>query len=267
MEGKKHNINSSFSSYQVPLSSTSVSKTMRSTTELQKIVDAATIAKEVFTLRPDYLALLIAVYGITPTPSSSSSTQFLLSASSTAKSRISSTVPITDIPTIKAWRSTYKSFGAKPKKYQSSIESLTRRAVSEQGIPSINRLTDIYNAISVQYNICLGGEDLDTYIGFPRLLRALGTETFVTRVGTEKPEVGEVVWCDDRGVTCRNWNWRQCVRTQLKEETTAALFILDALEMGREELKGVGRVLVERLREGNEELVVVERVLSAEDGV
>jgi hypothetical protein len=32
-------------------------------------------------------------------------------------------------------------------------------------------------------------------------------------------------------------------------------------------LKGVGRVLVERLREGNEELVVVERVLSAEDGV
>jgi DNA/RNA-binding domain of Phe-tRNA-synthetase-like protein len=266
MEGKKHNINSSFSSYQVPLSSTSVSKTMRSTTELQKIVDAATIAKEVFTLRPDYLALLIAFDGITPTPSDVSSSQYLLSASSTAKSRISGT-SITDIPTIKSWRSTYKSFGAKPKKYQSSIESLTRRAVSEQGIPHINRLTDIYNAVSLEYNICIGGEDLDTYIGPPRLLRATGNETFETRVGIEKPEVGEVVWCDDRGVTCRNWNWRQCGRTQLKEETTAALFILDALEMGREELKGVGRVLVERLREGNEELVVVERVLSAEDGV
>jgi DNA/RNA-binding domain of Phe-tRNA-synthetase-like protein len=240
---------------------------MRSTAELQKIVDAATIAKEVFALRPDYLALLIAVDGITPTPSSSSSTQFLLSASSTAKSRIFSTTPITEIPTIKAWRSTYKSFGAKPKKYQSSIESLTRRAVSEQGIPSINRLTDIYNAVSLEYNICVGGEDLDTYIGFPRLIRATGTESFETKNGVEKPEVGEVVWCDDRGVTCRNWNWRQCVRTGLRDETRAALFILDALEMGREELEAAGRVLVERLREGDEGLVVAERILSAEDGV
>jgi DNA/RNA-binding domain of Phe-tRNA-synthetase-like protein len=38
------------------------------------------------------------------------------------------------------------------------------------------------------------------------------------------------VWCDDAGVTCRRWNWRQARRTQLGEDTTAALFILDALD-------------------------------------
>jgi len=38
------------------------------------------------------------------------------------------------------------------------------------------------------------------------------------------------VWCDDAGVTCRRWNWRQARRTQLREDTTAALFILDALD-------------------------------------
>jgi DNA/RNA-binding domain of Phe-tRNA-synthetase-like protein len=39
-----------------------------------------------------------------------------------------------------------------------------------------------------------------------------------------------VVWCDDAGVTRRRWNWRQARRTQLRDETTAALFILDALD-------------------------------------
>ena len=39
-----------------------------------------------------------------------------------------------------------------------------------------------------------------------------------------------MVWCDDAGVTCRRWNWRQARRTQLREDTTTALFILDALD-------------------------------------
>ena len=39
-----------------------------------------------------------------------------------------------------------------------------------------------------------------------------------------------MVWCDEAGVTCRRWNWRQARRTQLREGTTAALFILDALD-------------------------------------
>jgi DNA/RNA-binding domain of Phe-tRNA-synthetase-like protein len=120
---------------------------MRSLAELQKIVDGATVAKNVFELRPDYLALIIAIDGIQPSPSNSSSSQLLQTAETTAKSRISSTV-VTEIPEIKAWRETYKSFGAKPKKYQSSIEALTRRAVAG-GLPRVNRLTDIYNAISV----------------------------------------------------------------------------------------------------------------------
>jgi DNA/RNA-binding domain of Phe-tRNA-synthetase-like protein len=241
---------------------------MRSVSQLQKVVDGATIAKTIFELRPDYLALLIAIDGLTPSsPSDPSSEQYLQAAEATAKSRISSTV-VTEIPAIKAWRETYKSFGAKPKKYQSSIESLTRRAVTEQGLPRVNRLTDTYNAVSVSHNICIGGEDLDAYQGVPRLIRATGEEKFETKNGDEKPEKGEVVWCDDGGVTCRNWNWRQCVRTRLTEETRAAVFILDALApVGKEELEKAGEELVERLREGSDGLVVAMRTLEKEDGV
>lgn len=46
----------------------------------------------------------------------------------------------------------------------------------------------------------------------------------------EYPDPGEVVWCDEAGVTCRRWNWRQARRTQLRDDTTTALFILDALD-------------------------------------
>ena len=31
-------------------------------------------------------------------------------------------------------------------------------------------------------------------------------------------------------MTCRRWNWRQARRTQLGDDTTTALFILDALD-------------------------------------
>ncbi|KAI4848538.1 B3/B4 tRNA-binding domain-containing protein [Aureobasidium sp. EXF-8845] len=241
---------------------------MRSVSELQKVVDGATVAKAVFELRPDYLALLIAIDGLTPSsPSDPSSEQYLQTAEATAKSRISSIV-ITEIPAIKAWRETYKSFGAKPKKYQSSIESLTRRAVTEQGLPRVNRLTDIYNAVSVSHNICIGGEDLDAYQGAPRLIRATGEEDFETKAGVEHPDKGEVVWCDDKGVTCRVWNWRQCVRTRLTEETRAAVFILDALApIGKKELEVAGEELAMRLSEGSDGLVVAKRLLENKDGL
>jgi DNA/RNA-binding domain of Phe-tRNA-synthetase-like protein len=45
----------------------------------------------------------------------------------------------------------------------------------------------------------------------------------------EHPEPGEVIWRDDRGVTCRRWNWRQCVRTRITSTTTSAMFVLDGL--------------------------------------
>lgn len=35
---------------------------------------------------------------------------------------------------------------------------------------------------------------------------------------------------DDRGVTCRRWNWRHGRRTQLTESTRSAFFVIDRLD-------------------------------------
>ena len=54
-----------------------------------------------------------------------------------------------------AWREAYRSFGAKPQRTRNSVEALLRRA--ETGLPRVNRLTDIYNAVSVLHQIPVGG--------------------------------------------------------------------------------------------------------------
>jgi DNA/RNA-binding domain of Phe-tRNA-synthetase-like protein len=139
---------------------------------------------------------------------------------------------VDELPHVAARREAYRAFGAKPQRTRNSLEALLRRTAA--GLPRVNPLTDLYNAVSVLHQVPVGGEDLSRYAGPPRLVRATGTEPFDTVADgvavVEHPDPGEVVWRDDAGVTCRRWNWRQARRTQLREGTTSALFILDALE-------------------------------------
>jgi DNA/RNA-binding domain of Phe-tRNA-synthetase-like protein len=198
--------------------------------ELQEFLAGGRVDAAVFVLRPDYRALLLAADGIVPRPSDQAS-DALLRAAEAAASEALRDRQVEELPHVAAWRDAYRAFGAKPQRTRNSLEALLRRAPS--GLPRVNRLTDLYNAVSVLHQIPLGGEDLTRYTGPPRLVRATGQEPFDTVADgiavTEHPEPGEVVWCDDAGVTCRRWNWRQARRTQLTDGTTAALFILDAL--------------------------------------
>jgi DNA/RNA-binding domain of Phe-tRNA-synthetase-like protein len=198
---------------------------------LEKFLDGGWVDAAVFALRPDYRALLLAVDGLVPGPGDAASEELLQAAEDAAREARRDR-PADQLPHVAAWREAYQAFGAKPSRTRNSLEALLRRA--DKGLPRVNRLTDIYNAICVLHQVPLGGEDLSRYAGAPRLVRATGTEPFDTTADgievVEYPEPGEVVWCDDAGVTCRRWNWRQARRTQLRDDTTVALFILDALD-------------------------------------
>ena len=197
---------------------------------LEAFLDGARVDDAVHSLRPDYRAVLLAVDGLEGGPGDDASEALLRRAESSAQQALRE-YPVDQLPHIAAWRDAYRAFGAKPQRTRNSVEALTRRAGS--GLPRVNRLTDIYNAVSVLHQLPVGGEDLAQYRGAPKLIRASGDESFATVTDgapvTEHPDPGEVVWCDDAGVTCRRWNWRQALRTQLGEHTTTALFILEAL--------------------------------------
>jgi DNA/RNA-binding domain of Phe-tRNA-synthetase-like protein len=193
-------------------------------------LDDAEVAAEVRALRPDYAALLIVAEGLRPGPGDSSSDALLAGAEERARKHLAGARP-EELPQVAQWREAFRAFGAKPQRTRPSVEALLRRV--ETGLPRIDRITDAYNAVSIACLLPVGGEDLDRYAGPARLVRATGNEDFDTTAdgqpAVEHPEPGEVVWRDDRGVTCRRWNWRQCVRTRISYSTTTAMFVLDGL--------------------------------------
>lgn len=132
------------------------------------------------------------------------------------------------------WQDAYRDFGIKPRVARSSVDALLRRAASDAGLPRINVLVDLYNAVSVLQRVPIGGEDLDRYEGSARLVLAVGDEPFHTtshgEAVVEHPDPGEPIWIDDAGITCRRWNWRQTTRTAITASTRRVGFIIDSLD-------------------------------------
>ncbi|MEU0408218.1 phenylalanine--tRNA ligase beta subunit-related protein [Streptomyces griseorubiginosus] len=191
-----------------------------------------TVSDEVRALAPGFTYLAVEAHGLVNGPSTDASSALLDDAAARLAVRLDGRAPHED-PHMAAWREVYTAFGAKPSRTRNSAEALARRALSGAGLPRVNLLVDLYNAISVAHLVPVGGEDLDRVTGGMRLVRAAGDEDFVTVAAGEEvvehPEAGEVVWRDDTGVTCRRWNWRQGPRTRLTEDTVSAIFLLESL--------------------------------------
>lgn len=191
-----------------------------------------TVSDEVRALAPGFAHVAVEAHGLVNGPSTEASSVLLDEAARRLAVRLEGRAPHED-PHMAAWREAYTAFGSKPSRTRNSAEALAKRALSEAGLPRINLLVDVYNAISVAHLIPVGGEDIDRIEGGMRLVRATGEEDFVTVAGgeevVERPDAGEVVWRDDTGVTCRRWNWRQGPRTRLTEETVSGIFLLESL--------------------------------------
>ncbi|CRM01174.1 B3/4 domain protein [Pseudomonas sp. 31 E 6] len=152
------------------------------------------------------------------------------------------------------WAQAFRKFGAKPQRTPCSAEALRKRVLRDGSLPSLDPIVDLYNAISLEYAIPVGGENIEAYVGSPRLVVADGTEPFDTlkegAPAVEYPDAGEVIWRDDQGVTCRRWNWRQGVRTRLGADAKSMWFILESLPaMPLEALTEAGDKLIEGLQQ------------------
>ncbi|MEU8713165.1 phenylalanine--tRNA ligase beta subunit-related protein [Streptomyces sp. NPDC048663] len=211
-----------------------------------------TVSDEVRALAPGFTHLAVEAHGLVNGPSTEASSALLDDAARRLAARLDGRAPHED-PHMAAWRAVYTAFGSKPSRTRNSAEALACRALADGGLPRINLLVDLYNAVSVARLIPVGGEDLDLVRGGMRLVRATGEEDFVTVAGGEEsvehPDAGEVVWCDAAGVTCRRWNWRQGPRTRLTERTASAVFLLEGLApLPVAELTSAGAELAELLQ-------------------
>ena len=204
---------------------------------------------------PGYTALIIYAQGLFNGPGDEYSTKLLRQAESKQRAAFASEKPASH-PHIAAWRQAYASFGVKPNKFLCSLEALLSRTLKGHDLPTINRLVDIYNAISISHMLPVGGEDWDQLTSDLVLTFATGNEPFDTVENGEPvvvyPEPGEVIWADSTGITCRRWNWRQCRRTQLTEYTRNVYFVLDRLApYSIEALTSAGEDLMRYLRDAS----------------
>lgn len=201
---------------------------------------------------PAYRAVVVEASGVSNGPSDGDSRGLLREAEARAR-RLLDGGPPSALPGIAAWRATPSAFGLKPSRYPCSAEALLKRVARGDELPAINRLVDLYNAVSVAYALPLGGEDAEKVCGEVVLMPAAGDEEFD---GGDPPRPGEVVWRDDLGVTCRAWNWRQGVRTRITETSTHVYFLLETIEPeGVLTLGQAAEELCARLEAGRVEVV------------
>ena len=155
---------------------------------------------------------------------------------------------LSQTPKIESWRKAYSSFGAKPKKYKCSVENLYRMILEGIKLKHINKLVDIYNYISIKHMVPVGGDDIDKVDGNITLKFAQGDERFVELNSDEikKPKLGEVVYVDDEEVLCRRWNWRECDKSKMNENTKNLTLVVEGLPpVTREEIE----IIIQELSE------------------
>ncbi len=185
----------------------------------------------IFTKYPDLRIGILVCKNVSNAESHPEITSLLRSAETNLRSQISNPDTLKDHSVIAAWQEVHRSFGSNPNKFPPSIQALAKRVAKGGELPSINPLVDLYNVISLKHLLPIGGEDIDQSSGDIQLTFSDGTETFTALGETENdpPVAGEVIYCDDIGVICRRFNWREAARTCLTEKTKNAVLVIESI--------------------------------------
>ncbi|HUN07561.1 MAG TPA: phenylalanine--tRNA ligase beta subunit-related protein [Aggregatilineales bacterium] len=190
---------------------------------------------EILAKYPNLCAGVILARGMQNGPSPDSLKDEFMAEQRAVTTRLSQT-QLSDLPSIKAWRSAFRSFGVEPTQYRCAAESLMRRLNLNKGdIPSINALVDIGNIVSIRYALPTAVFDAARLTGPVTVHFADGSENYVGLGQTvvEHPEVGEVVFTDpSKKVIARRWCWRQSDDGAARESTTDAIICVEAQHPG-----------------------------------
>ncbi len=147
----------------------------------------------------------------------------------TVRARIGET-PLSEVPSLAAWRRVFRGFGVDPTQYRSAAEALLRRLTKQGELPSIGTLVDLANLVSIRHALPVAVFDTRAIDGEIAVRLANGNERWVDLGAstTERPEPGEVIFVDDTDVVvARRWCWRQSARSAASEETTEILVTVE----------------------------------------
>lgn len=132
-------------------------------------------------------------------------------------------------PTIQPYREAFRALGINPNKYMCSIEALFTRIAKGKGMPHINPLVDLNNAVSLAHTLPMGTHDLGLSDEDIVLRFARPGDSFLPFGADEEeaPEAGEVVYAVGSQVRTRRWTWRQSEHGKIDAGTSDVFFPID----------------------------------------
>lgn len=132
-------------------------------------------------------------------------------------------------PAILPYRESFLRLGINPNKYMCSIEALFTRIAKQKGLPHINPLVDLNNAVSLRYTLPMGTHDLGLSDEDIELRFAREGDTFLPfgGDGEEAPEPGELIYAVSSQVRTRRWTWRQSEHGKITRATDYVFFPID----------------------------------------
>jgi len=188
------------------------------------------IADEIFARHPGYLRGVVLAFGCANRPSPTELVDLLRAAESSVRDHYQIET-LAEQPRIAAWREAYRAFGAKPGKFNPSMENMARRSLRGDPLPSISALVDIGNIVSLRHVIPVGGHAVDVVKSDLALRPALGGEEFIPFGSdqVENPLPGEIILVEGNTVLTRRWTWRQANHTLVLPTTGALEYNVDGL--------------------------------------
>ena len=121
------------------------------------------ISPAVFEKLPTACFGVVAVLDAVPSPEADTAIAARLAQAVTDCQAALAGVALKESPEILPYREAFRALGQNPNKYPCSIEALLTRIAKGKGMPSINTLVDLGNAVSLRHRLPIGAHDIATF--------------------------------------------------------------------------------------------------------
>ncbi len=209
------------------------------------------IEERIFEALPTICVGVVAAKGIDNGKAYPAIDNMLDEAVSLAEERFSGK-KVKEEPEILPYREAFQILGINPNKYMCSIEALFTRISKGRGMPHINPLVDLNNAVSLMYTLPMGTHDLSLSDEDIVIRRAREGDTFLPfgADAEESPDAGEVVYAVGSQIRTRRWTWRQSEHGKIDAGTNYVFFPIDGfLGVNDEKVRAAADQLEKLLRE------------------
>jgi len=129
-----------------------------------------------------------------------------------------------EVGSINRARELYRRFGVDPTRVRPSSEALLRRLKKRDGLPRVNSLVDVANALSIQLQVPVGLYDLEKVKGGELVIRLGADGEGYEGIGKERVNVAGRICVADAAGACGNPS-ADSARTMITSDTERAAWI------------------------------------------